>query len=340
MKTLRYTLSFTTPAFMGNAEQNAQWRTPPIKALLRQWWRVAYAAEKKFAMRVDEMRHEEGLLFGHAWLENDTFEREGKPVKTAARKSEVRIRLVLPERSAGTAWGAGTQQGVAPLSTGLDTSYAWFGLVKRGDGQSDRNAIAMAQNESKRILKLAIPDTEAIRIQTVMQLIAAFGQLGSRSRGGWGSFQLESVEALTGKPLKNFSRPLAACLLHDWPMSLCTDTQGLCLWESIATYPSWDNAMRVIATERRNARLALKSVNGRDLRPVLGFATGDRRMPNPLRWRLGLNADQKLVIRVFAMPSKIPDAGKQNITEQQLTAAWQTVIATMDKSKRFKRGTQ
>ena len=40
MKTFTYTLSFTTPAFLGNASQQAQWRTPPVKALLRQWWRV------------------------------------------------------------------------------------------------------------------------------------------------------------------------------------------------------------------------------------------------------------------------------------------------------------
>ncbi|MCB1974852.1 MAG: hypothetical protein KDE65_10450 [Burkholderiaceae bacterium] len=40
MKTYRYQLSFTTPAFLGNASQQAQWRTPPIKGLLRQWWRA------------------------------------------------------------------------------------------------------------------------------------------------------------------------------------------------------------------------------------------------------------------------------------------------------------
>ncbi len=33
-----YQLRFQTPAFLGNAQQQAQWRTPPIKALLRQWW--------------------------------------------------------------------------------------------------------------------------------------------------------------------------------------------------------------------------------------------------------------------------------------------------------------
>jgi CRISPR-associated protein Cmr1 len=45
MTQLRYRLTFLTPAFLGNAEQSAQWRTPPIKALLRQWWRVVYAGD-------------------------------------------------------------------------------------------------------------------------------------------------------------------------------------------------------------------------------------------------------------------------------------------------------
>ena len=44
MLTLLYTLSFNTPAFLGNADQQAQWRTPPIKALIRQWWRVVKAS--------------------------------------------------------------------------------------------------------------------------------------------------------------------------------------------------------------------------------------------------------------------------------------------------------
>ncbi|PZP56463.1 MAG: hypothetical protein DI596_10305, partial [Azospira oryzae] len=43
-----YTVRFLTPAFLGDAEQNARWRTPPFKHLLREWWRVAYAADRRF----------------------------------------------------------------------------------------------------------------------------------------------------------------------------------------------------------------------------------------------------------------------------------------------------
>jgi CRISPR-associated protein Cmr1 len=90
MRELTYQVSFNTPAFLGNAEQQAQWRTPPFKALLRQWWRVAYAASKNFRSDVAAMREAEGKLFGHAWLEHD---RNNQGEKIAARKSLVRIRL-------------------------------------------------------------------------------------------------------------------------------------------------------------------------------------------------------------------------------------------------------
>jgi len=55
-----YKVSFVTPAFLGNAEQAGQWRTPPFKALLRQWWRVAETAGQR--PDVDAIRDRGGTL--------------------------------------------------------------------------------------------------------------------------------------------------------------------------------------------------------------------------------------------------------------------------------------
>jgi CRISPR-associated protein Cmr1 len=89
MHTATYTLTFTTPAFLGDANQNARWRTPPIKHELRHWWRVAYAADHGFRVNVSEMRREEGLLFGNAWLSH----RVGRRDQNTFTKSLVRLRL-------------------------------------------------------------------------------------------------------------------------------------------------------------------------------------------------------------------------------------------------------
>ena len=80
MNTFRYRLCFHTPAFLGNAQQQAQWRTPPVKALLRQWWRVAAAQQARY--NIDTLRQQEGALFGAA------SEEQG-----GSRQSQIRIRL-------------------------------------------------------------------------------------------------------------------------------------------------------------------------------------------------------------------------------------------------------
>ncbi|WP_217125246.1 hypothetical protein [Hydrogenophilus thiooxidans] len=91
MHTATYTLTFTTPAFLGDANQNARWRTPPIKHELRHWWRVAYAADNGFRVNVTEMRREEGLLFGNAWLSHK--DKSSNHEVSTFSKSLVRIRL-------------------------------------------------------------------------------------------------------------------------------------------------------------------------------------------------------------------------------------------------------
>lgn len=334
MKQFKYHVRFTTPAFLGNAEQSGQWRTPPIKALLRQWWRVAWAADHQFQVNVDEMRREEGLLFGNAWLSHWEGERE----VTDHSKSLVRIRLKIPNGDdVAKAWSLGTQQGVAPLSTGLDTSYAWFGLIKRGGGLPDRTAIKADDKEGVRILHLAYPDAFDQRLQEVICLIDTFGLLGSRNRGGWGALHIDEVTPLSRQEMARYARPLSLCLQHDWAMSLAQDDKGrLCVWQSRSNYPTWDKTMRVIASLRKEVRGSLKGVQGHDLRRALGFA-GDGRMPSPLRWKLIPADNGQLTFRVFAMPHKLPVDSGATMINQQLQQAWDTACGVLDRSDLLQR---
>lgn len=334
MRTASYTVRTITPTFLGNARQEAQWRTPPIKALLRQWWRVAYAAERNFAVDVLEMRHEEGLLFGHAWLEDDTVNRNGCAEKTAGRKSQVRLRLdSLPMSGTGrnpdTGWALGSHQGVTPLPKGQDTSYAWFGIVKRGD-LPDRIGISPdLESESTRVLRLAAPEHLIPRLQEVMALIQAFGLLGSRSRGGWGALHIKDVEDMSASRMKHYARPLDECLQDDWAMSLATYGAQIAVWHSKESFKTWDGAMRFIATERKHIRTSLKAVHGKDLRSALGFATPGR-MPSPLRWKVVPAPDGSAMrVRIFAMPHRIPDEGGQRFGHSDLRTAWNTVFDTL-----------
>jgi CRISPR-associated protein Cmr1 len=331
MKDQTFTLKFATPAFLGDAEQNGVWRTPPIKALLRQWWRVAwvaYAAQNK--IDIAKMRHDEGVLFGHAWLEDDSDE-HGK--KVPARKSQVRLRLDPPGTRLRHGWTHGTQQGVSPLSDGLDTSYAWFGIIKRGNNLPDRTGIkADHKEEGVRVLRLAVPDANMERFEEVISLINAFGLLGSRSRGGWGALHVENVRSLSQDDMNRYARPLSDCLTRDWPASLAVDDKGICIWHSKESYSSWDRAMKFIATERKRVRSSLKT-EVLDLRAALGFASSGR-MASPLRWKV-IPDGNAFKIRIFALPHAIPDDGGIRMTFDHLQKAWGIVCSTLDSTDKL-----
>jgi CRISPR-associated protein Cmr1 len=328
MKQLSYEARFTTPAFLGNAVQDAQWRTPPFKALLRQWWRVAYAAEHGFRVDLRSMRHEEGILFGHAWLDDDS---DSKHRSVPARKSAVRIRLQAAGTALGESWTRGTQKGVTPLPTDQSTSYAWFGLIKRGGDLPDRTAIRTTGLEANRSLCIAFPDIYDARMSEALHLADAFGLIGSRSRGGWGSIALVGGAPRSSNHFARFSRDWLACLNEDWAMSLAKDDRPW-IWHSIRTYPQWHEAMRDISLERRRVREALKTKGGTNLRIALGFA-GKGRMPSPLRWKVVPDSSGQLRARVFAMPHRLPAQSNDSLREAELRAAWANVCASLDGSK-------
>lgn len=57
-----YLLQLASPAFLGGADQRGSWRTPPLKALIREWWRIAVAPELGYEHR--QMKQHETRLFG------------------------------------------------------------------------------------------------------------------------------------------------------------------------------------------------------------------------------------------------------------------------------------
>jgi len=254
MKKLEYQVSFATPAFLGNAEQNAQWRTPPFKALLRQWWRVAYAADHGFPADTNAMRHEEGLLFGHAWLDDD---RDGRGQKVAARKSLVRIRL--------DRWDDGKLQSWQPLATvghpevpfpvGSDL-YLGYGPVTlpRGGNQPRLKSNAAIQAGELAKLAIAVPEDHARFIEHALSLMDRYGTLGGRSRNGWGSFALlpspasgrgaggEGDPRTLQPPLRDWQQALDI----DWPHAIGRDDHGPLIWQT-APVSDWKALMRQLA---------------------------------------------------------------------------------------------
>ena len=300
----KYELSFATPAFLGNAAQKAQWRTPPIKALLRQWWRVAYTLDKRFAVRVDEMRHEEGILFGNAWLEGNFS------------KSLVRLRL--------DRWSEGTLKSWQALPTinhpevrnpvGSDL-YLGYGPLKFENRAVLLKAHAAIQSGESAMLSLAVPDESAQSIECALWMMDRYATLGGRSRNGWGSFTLKPCN---GAPALNGQIPAKFwidCLDRDWPHAMGQDEKGALVWKTQA-FDDWKAALKRLAEIKIGLRTLFKFTTGRDATapearhwlsyPVTNHSVKpwgrDARLPNTLRFKIRLRADGKLVGIIFHMP--------------------------------------
>ena len=331
-----YTLRFDTPAFLGNAEQNGQWRTPPFKAQLRQWWRVAYADNRGFSQNVATMRETEGKLFGHAWLEND---RDAQGGKISARKSEIRIRL--GQWSMGELgkekWTSlpGVKHPEVKVLAAADV-YLGYGPVTTG-GLKANAAIQAGESTT---LSLAYPDEHAPLIEQAFYLMQRFGTVGGRSRNGWGSYDLQAhgEDVLTGTlPLRNWQD----CLKLDWPHAIGKDEQDALIWQ---TKPAadWKGLMRELAVLKIALRTRFKFPNEKPdgevhARHWLSYpitrhsvrAWGNNaRLPNSLRFKICPTPEGQLIGVIFHMPCLPPKSF--NPDPVAIACVWQQVHGFLD----------
>jgi CRISPR-associated protein Cmr1 len=319
MRIRNFRLSFSTPAFLGDAEQSGVWRTPPIKALLRQWWRVAYAAQWNFPLEVSAMRQEEASLFGYAGDEG-------------ASRSLVRLRLEKWTKGTQTEWQAlqrvehpevkNSHTGM-PKPIGSDL-YLGFGPLLFQNGGTNLKANAAIQAGESARLSLAYPENHSELIEQALWLMDRFGTLGGRSRNGWGSFSLQpgsSGVLLTGTlPLREWTK----CLDRDWPHAIGKDRKGALIWETALQADQkndWKSVMVKLAETKIGLRTHFKFPNEVPPHhdalprhwlsyPITKHATRafpkDARLPNSLRFKVRPAENGQVVGVVFHVPCLPP----------------------------------
>lgn len=366
MEILNYQVRFTTPAFLGNAEQNAQWRTPPFKALLRQWWRVAWAADHRFNVDLAEMRREEGLLFGNAWLSH----RDGDREVTDHCKSLVRMRLERwdegslkkpqwPADSSLTHPEVNNRQGnPVPVGSALYLGYGPLNFDnQRRVTALKANAAIQANEEDK--LSIAMPEDQAPCVERALWLMDRYGTLGGRSRNGWGSFSLLPLPEGEGRgegalPLRLWTDCLK--LDWDWPHALGQDERGALIWQTAPT-ADWKAVMKQLAqikiglrTQKPHLELFLDAQAG-DKQTKNGISHGkpqarhwlsypvknhdvatwkrmNARLPNSLRFKVRQTTDKQLVGVIFHVPCLPP--AEFHPDRRVIESVWQRVHVFLD----------
>jgi len=336
-----YTVSFVTPAFLGDAEQNGAWRTPPFKALLRQWWRVVAAKEN-----IQELRKAEGELFGNAadndfcksqvrlrldsWNKGELNQLPAVPelvchkeVELSGLPAHIKPHYYCTEHKANHKVAASLYLGFGPVGT--------KSIRKAITPESNKKAI-----DQENQLLLAVPNKQNECFEEIMQLIQWFGTIGGRSRNGWGSMLLEGgelkgLEMLNQSTslLKRLAKPLEDCLDLDWPHAFGKDDdQRLLIWTSKQPHNTWREAMVELAKIKIAFRTTFKFTKPKgdlDQRHILTYpvtnhpvlkwekyqvnwASGKRngRLANQLRFKVAKTADNRYQSIIYHLPCGIP----------------------------------
>lgn len=344
MQTRSYTVRFLTPAFLGDAEQNGAWRTPPFKALLRQWWRVAMAAECRF--NVDELRAREAKLFGST-------------SGGTGNKSLIRMRLDRWDEGKLKSWDGLDRQGVEHPEVkdrqGVAKRigahlYLGFGPLEFRGGTALKKRAAIQVGEEAE-LRLAVATEHVDSLDTALWLMDRYGTLGGRSRNGWGSLALTpkgDTPAFTARlcpPMVDWKKALGL----DWPHAVGTSGGKALVWET-SGIPDWKAVMRRLAEIKIGLRTEFPFTSGRDaptpeLRHWLSYPVthhtvsgwrergkGDLRLPNSLRFKVRTGMDGQLRGVIFHMPCSPPRAFSPN--HAQIESVWSRVHAYLDQPAR------
>jgi CRISPR-associated protein Cmr1 len=344
MQTRSFVFSFSNPAFLGDAEQSGAWRTPPIKALLRQYWRVVYVSRRNFQADVSAMmRQEEARLFGHA-------DDEG------ANRSLVRLRLDSWRKGAQTQWQSlpkvehpevkDRHTGkLRPVGSDL---YLGFGPLEYSNGSTNLKKNAAIQAGESAIFRLAYPEQNGTLLEQALWLMDRYGTLGGRSRNGWGSFSLQPQDdqSLTGTlPLRNWQE----CLDRDWPHTIGKDQSGALIWKT-SPQADWKGVMTALAKIRIGLRTQFIFPNEapphRNALPrhwlsypitkhsTLAFPR-DARLPNSMRFKVRRAEGNRFIGVIFHVPCLPPLGFKPD--RDAIERVWQQTHRFLDNSNDLSR---
>lgn len=293
------TVRFHTPAFLGDAHQKGAWRTPPFKAELRQWWRIVLASQ---GMSWGSIRQREGELFGDA-ADNES------------RKSAVRLRLSAWRRGSLTSWAPRGGKDALQINSGANAVsadlYLGYGPIQKPKGKPIRMEVecAIAAEETNG-LALAWPSNagNGDGIPQALALMHRLGTVGSRSRNGWGSYELEPVSPVS---LSRYAVHWRAAVKDDEaPRGIGADDAGLLIWSTCDPASTWEGVLQQLGEIR--ADLCGRS---RD-RGLLSNPVGNKRkakwddsdrVPNSLRFKV-VRGDGGLYGLVYHMPCRPSDA--------------------------------
>lgn len=295
---LSFEIEFITPTFLGGADGNAEIRTAPFKTGIRYWWRVLYGA--KYGNKIKEVEDE---IFGSTDKASNVqilFSGMNKNIPTM--KEGFPIGKKINVTSKGKTF---------PINILDYLAYGKYEYVK-GNGNVYNSTYIVPGSRIK--VSVLIKKTEFdSEIKDALKMFILYGNVGSRSRNGFGSMDTSDLKCI------KFSKNVKLSDVKEFPV-LSKQTRT---FRTKQGYDKWEDALSelgIIYKEARNSLESRHSYEKRGLvsRPieVKGESIPDNikkgRIPKFCYMFLDKNKEGKYTGHIMCLPILFYEKNKQS----------------------------
>jgi len=311
-------LSYTMPAFVGNADQTqAEWRIPSFKGALRHWWRIVVGGQNP-SLRVSELREREAELFGYVL--------DGKACKS---------KVILAFRSETKATESEWPGCKGRVTTGMNNGrpivsdaelYLGYGPIQKKKGQPTRPTLNLwIRPAAPATILMQAPVSSRSDLLMTFAAMNHFAAMGGRNRRSWGSIKLQAVtphELMHAEELvSRCSISLDQALSRDWVSGLVCDDEGHPLvWETTDIRSTWQDCVKDLGPTLRECNVKARAIEGKkekDLLLTTGGIQSGGRWASPLRMKVAAT-ENGLKLRLIFLPCQVPQgSGLRELKKSQ-----------------------
>lgn len=241
METKEFEVEIVTPLFLGGADpKKAELRAPSIKGALRFWWRALYGSDD-----LQDMKKREAKIFGST-TEKANFSIQLKDIEN--------IRPVLINLPQGLKDPTKIKGKTFPISI---VEYLAYGLCEYNKAQK-KNVYTKEHVPSGTKFKIVFSiKNHSFREQILdsLKMLVNYGGLGSHSRNGFGSI---NIDGLTN-----------SLNLQGEPKSFSSLSNKSFFFNNFGIKDKWEDALSEIGKAYRDARTSLEIRHSYVKRPLI-----------------------------------------------------------------------
>ena len=251
MKTITFKCEVVTPMFLTGADGcTPELRPSSIKGAMRFWWRAMNGH-----LSLEELRKNEAEILG------GSKEKEGRS-KVIIRRLKSHNLLLSNEKLPFHGVSVNSSKGTFNINI---LEYLAYGTYQYQRGQGNvfiRSYIKPNQTFSINISYSRYLENEVINI---FKMISTFGGVGSKTRNGFGSFKIRSINNEEGDYYFNLKKGSYLAYLPKYSAF----SQKMRLWRT-NIHDKWDDALAELGIAYREARGKIEKKHRYEKRQYIG----------------------------------------------------------------------